>query len=247
MPCRPLRRGAPDRNRTDTDREVLRIFLPATAFAAAGATGRRRSGSGARLHHRLRLRCPPSALYTFPARVSPRGLARRCLVALGAPGGSPSLTGVVPRVSTRALNRSSSPLRLPISPPGPRGMVTAAPSLGGAGHPAQSPPSASDAGSGDHPTWIRGRCSTVPSPPQWPLSPLPGIPDKTGRSRTEGRRTDVRRRRSEEAPLRRTASSVRRRSKTARASGLFGSRRNRSTLEARAGVEPTWTDLQSAA
>jgi hypothetical protein len=74
----------------------------------------------------LRLRCPPSALYTFPARVSPRGLARRCLVAPGAPGGSPSLTGVVPRVSTRALNRSSSPLRLPISPPGPRGMVTAA-------------------------------------------------------------------------------------------------------------------------
>ena len=44
---------------------VRRIFLPATAFAAARSERCTRSGSGARLHHRLRLRCPPSALYTF--------------------------------------------------------------------------------------------------------------------------------------------------------------------------------------
>lgn len=60
---------------------VRRIFLPATAFAAARSQRCTRSGSGARLHHRLRLRCPPSALYTF--RPGPAaawlGVASRCV------------------------------------------------------------------------------------------------------------------------------------------------------------------------
>jgi hypothetical protein len=67
-----------------------------------------------------RVRCPPSALYTF---CLDRGsLARRCL-AVYAAGGSPTLTGSIPHVSARALKLLSSPLRLPISPSRPKRMV----------------------------------------------------------------------------------------------------------------------------
>jgi len=73
-----------------------------------------------------RVRCPPSALYTF--RLNRGSLARRCL-AVDAAGGSPTLTGSIPHVSARALKLLSSPLRLPISPSRPVRMVARADDL----------------------------------------------------------------------------------------------------------------------
>ncbi len=60
------------------------------------------------------LRCPPSALYTFPRDRA--GLARRRL-GRARPGRSPSLTGATWAVSRAGL-KSSSPLCLPVSPLG---------------------------------------------------------------------------------------------------------------------------------
>lgn len=68
---RELAGGAGGGTRTPTGK-ALRIFLPATAFAAA----LRRLGSGLSLHRfpRAGVRCCPSSLYTFPFP----GLARDC-------------------------------------------------------------------------------------------------------------------------------------------------------------------------
>jgi len=61
-----------------------RDFLHTTVFTA----GRCRSCAGLCLHHgAMRVRCPPSSLYTFPFP----GLARCCLAARA--GVSPNLTG----------------------------------------------------------------------------------------------------------------------------------------------------------
>lgn len=68
----------------------------------------------------VRLRRPPSSLYTFLASAAPRGLARCCLDARRASGVSPNLKGSAPAVSGRALNRLS-PLCLPISSPRQKG------------------------------------------------------------------------------------------------------------------------------
>ena len=66
-------------------------------------------------------RPPPSTLYTFPARAGlGSALPRRV-----ASGGSPTLTGFTPGVSDPGA-QSSSPLCLPVSPPGLGGSVSAA-------------------------------------------------------------------------------------------------------------------------
>lgn len=111
--------GAPSRGRTGTrPHGQRRIFLPTTAFAAAA---RLRSGSGVRLGPgAMRGRPPPSTLYTFPMQ---RGLARRCLGPC--PGGSPTLTGFTPGVSSPGAQICSSPLCLPISPSGHAAQSTA--------------------------------------------------------------------------------------------------------------------------
>src|SRR5690606_4335041 len=70
----------------------------------------------------MRDRCPPSALYTFPAGL---GLGSALARAVG-PGRSPNLTGATPGVSPGGLKRSSSPLCLPIPPLG-RGRRRASP------------------------------------------------------------------------------------------------------------------------
>ena len=103
----PLPRGAGGRTRTRTGLSALRIFVPATAFAAAV----RRLGSGLSLHPaRPRLRCCPSSLYTFPGMSVPRlgsGLPLQRF---------PRLWAVLHRRFPGVHSICSSPLRLPISP-----------------------------------------------------------------------------------------------------------------------------------
>jgi hypothetical protein len=62
------------------------------------------SWSGARLHPSLDgRRCPPSALYTFPQRLSASGLGSALARTLAHPGRSPTLTGFTSRVSPEGL------------------------------------------------------------------------------------------------------------------------------------------------
>jgi len=106
-----LKTGAGGRTRTGTALSSRGIFVPATAFAAlAGAVLRVDSVWGLDYTFTVapsRRRCCPSSLYTFAPAVRPTRLARDCLLPV-----PPNLGSSAPRVSPRALNRSS-PLRLP--------------------------------------------------------------------------------------------------------------------------------------
>lgn len=82
-----------------------RIFIPATAFAAA----RKRLESGLSLRHASLLRGLGAArLVSTPSR-------KRAWLGIAILQGSPNLSSSTSRISPRALNRLS-PVRLPISP-----------------------------------------------------------------------------------------------------------------------------------
>lgn len=112
------RGGAGGGTRTPTGIAALRIFIPATAFAALAPHTDAEGASlwsGLSLHRapaEPEFRCCPSSLYTFPWRARAlRGLARDCqrrfprVWAVLHPGFPPEHSG-----------RSPSPLRLPVSP-----------------------------------------------------------------------------------------------------------------------------------
>ena len=130
------RGGAGGGTRTPTGIAALRIFVPATAFAALAC---RADAAGASLWSGLSLhrapaepevRCCPSSLYTFPSRARALwGLARDCQSRF------PRVWAVLhPRFPPEHSGRSPSPLRLPVSPRPRDGLCISLGAVGGLQH-----------------------------------------------------------------------------------------------------------------
>ncbi len=112
--------GAGGRNRTGTGLSALRIFLPATAFAASPCACAPEASlwSGLSLHHGVRreaIALGAARLVSTPSHTRPFGL-RRAWLGIATCEVSPTLSSSTSPVSRRALKLRSSPLRLPVSP-----------------------------------------------------------------------------------------------------------------------------------